>query len=86
MTFRFTLNTLIIRIIYIVGKRGVTDGAWFQAFVVVSGWGLGADLMIMCVGLLVEVVRLISGRTIGLEEFLYWFASPAFFICPLIRG
>ena len=40
----------------------------------------------MCVGLLVEVVRLISGRTIGLEVFLYGFASPAFLICPMIRG
>jgi len=42
--------------------------------------------MIMCVGLLVEVVPIIYGRTIGLEVFLYAFASPTFLICLLIKG
>ena len=71
-------------------KEGGSDSSmWWRMVSGIRGgvgWGLGVGLMIMCVGLLVEVVRLISGRTIGLEVFLYGFASLAFLICPLIRG
>jgi len=42
--------------------------------------------MIMFAESSVEVVRLIFGRTIGLEVFPYRFAFPAFLICLMIRG